>query len=120
MIIKNLLAAITMTHDGIHIFFAYLVFAVCCCYCCCSLSSFSLPSSFYSRWQLKYPPLVVTANETGVKYLSVLAMVTMIVRDGVIVVGVLVVIIVVIVQFSFNFIVSFCLVPVPFGCAIEP
>ena len=48
----------------------------------------------YSRWQLKYYRLVVTANETGVKYLSLLAVVTAMVRDGVIVVGVLIIVIV--------------------------
>ena len=48
----------------------------------------------YSRWKLKYYRLVVTANETGVKYLSLLAVVTAMVWDGVIVVGVLIVVIV--------------------------
>ena len=48
----------------------------------------------YLRWQLKYSRLVVTANEKGVKDLSMLAVVMAMVRDGVIFVGVLIVVIV--------------------------
>ena len=73
----------------------------------------------YSRWQLKHSRLVVTANETGVKDLSLLAVVTAMVRDRVIVVGVLIV--VVIVQRGFDFVVSFCFGSVQFGLrAMEP
>ena len=66
----------------------------------------------------RYSHLVVTANETGVNDLSLfLAVVTAMVRDGVIIVGVL---IVVVVQRGFDFVVSFCLGSVQFCCAIEP
>ena len=57
--------------------------------------------------------MVVTANETGVNDLSLfLAVVTAMVRDGVIIVGGL---IVVVVQRGFDFVVSFCLGSVQFG-----
>ena len=60
----------------------------------------------YLRWQLKYSRLVVTANEKGVKDLSMLAVVMAMVRDGVIFVGVL---IVVIVQRGFDLLFCFVL-----------
>ena len=84
-----------MTHDEIHVsFLAYLVLwfvvvAVVRCRCFrCRRRLLALAIEIGNR----YSRLVITANETGVKDLSLfLAVVTAMVRDGVIVVGVLIV-----------------------------